>query len=548
MSHNIQDIARSSRPIIKPRRRITPTSTSRPAVPIAGSLVQLGDDVALIEDANVADGMRDSPRRSKRKAEALENGGKKVQRDLDRATGGNPSSPKKRRTEETVPNQPRIPLHEKPCGHEVHPALADYTHPRCPTCRVRDAMHDVQRVQDLILNRGGITEWRKKIEGGETSWEHYNNSVRGSKPKASRNGTIDINGNDSSYRSAKMRLANLLVEFEDMSVLERGYDIAPPLENDAQDIETKTAHMQYSATNAISLYNAAAEEGKLEKLNEVESEAMHRRGKVKYRKALEETDSEEESTDESEELSLPASKRVRSDLDGTPPRPLEARARKKPGAKVSFDRLDSNHTIIQPVSAPKILRTTPSEVDPEVENTVQLEPELETTLKGKKSNPISELDVEWFLILQGDGPRRKPKDGFARRHTYHYKPGKWTVSGDNEVVDTSGYIWDEDHDSWVIEVKESQMEALELDISDREEDIRERAEISGQVVEGGKPFACSKYLDLPGLDEDTDSSVANSHLDDSSMPPSSQEIQDSSEEKSQAPSPQGRRLQSARQV
>lgn len=89
---------------------------------------------------------------------------------------------------------------------------------------------------------------------------------------------IDINGNDASYRSAKVRLFNLVTELKVRSQLEMMYEMKPTTRTSRSWAKKKDILTMFGATNALSLYNAAAEEGHWKKLEDTEATISRKRG------------------------------------------------------------------------------------------------------------------------------------------------------------------------------------------------------------------------------------------------------------------------------
>jgi hypothetical protein len=345
---------------------------------------------------------------------------------------------------------------------------------------MNDAMADVRHSQEMIIAKGGVPEWKEMRLGDKEEHEGFAKWFTG--PKNRRSGAIDINGNDISYRSAKVRLLNLVHDFNEMSVLELAYDAAPPPGSIAQDAEEKAEQTAHGATNAVALYNTAAEQGDWKKLEEGCTEFARKRGRTFEHLYFGKDSSEilemeedqkklEKLTNEADDAER-ASKRPRLSPE---PRPrLELRKRKNQNATVSFDRFayqrkeadvdelrwdatpfsvnfleDETHT----VSAPKVLRTA-----------VEIVPETEITpAPARKVNPPKAEHVV-HRINDFDGSSRRTNE--SRWLHPMYTPGKWSVLGDIEYVDTSGSSlrkytgsWDE-YEEYVGSLQE---EAKEMD-------------------------------------------------------------------------------------
>jgi hypothetical protein len=197
-----------------------------------------------------------------------------------------------------------------------------------------------------------------------------------------------------------------------MSVQELAYDLAPPLGSNIQDEKKKAAHMEYGATNALSLYNTAAEEGVWGRLQEVDASFMRTRARKHEELSANGLNDDEDESEVLEEDVPPASKRTR--LSPTPPPVPKVRPRKHPDARVLFHmyayaRKQANVDEIRfsedyeedpdytgPVSAPRILRTTPNETLPQTKSKPQ--PTAEETATPSKSQ--SKKPTAYIRYLQ----------------------------------------------------------------------------------------------------------------------------------------------------
>jgi hypothetical protein len=249
-----------------------------------------------------------------------------------------PSPLKKQKTSPKSTGHKSLPPHQTPCGHEIHSAHTDYKHTRCPTCRMTDAMSDVQEVQDIIIQQGGVSQLKHR------SPERHQELFQGGCRRRKQTGAIDVNGNDSSYRSARVRLLNLVTELKVLSIMEMAYEMKP------RRTRAKPIPKKFSATNALSLYNVAAEEGHWSKLKDADTVRVLKRGwafEDLYREkdaspARLQTDDQHTIWEYLKEAEFddeePASKRVRLSPSPVPGSPSKLRPRKNPAATVKFDK------------------------------------------------------------------------------------------------------------------------------------------------------------------------------------------------------------------
>jgi hypothetical protein len=172
------------------------------------------------------------------------------------------------------------------CGHAIHPALKDCfsksSSPQCPCCRMNNAMHDIQRSQEIIMSHGGVHQWRDKTRKSQYFYNQWESKVRGGVRKI-----MDIHGNDASYRSAKKRLYNLAIELGEWSVLERAWELEKESEPEVFAAEPglltaemeKMEKMEFSATNAVALYNGALQQGVFRKVDDDCERYTQKRGR-----------------------------------------------------------------------------------------------------------------------------------------------------------------------------------------------------------------------------------------------------------------------------
>lgn len=397
-----------------------------------------------------------------------------------------PSPPEKQKASPKSTGHKSLPPHQTPCGHEIHPAHTDYKHPKCPTCRMTDAMSDVQEVQDVIIYVGGVSQLKHR------SSERHQELFQGGCRRRKQTGAIDVNGNDSSYRSARVRLLNLVTGLKVLSSMEMAYEMKP------RRTRAKPIPKKFSATNALSLYNAAADEGHWSKLEDAGTVRVLKRGW-----AFEELSREKDAsparlqTDGQhtiwEYLKIaefddeePASKRARLSLSPVPGSPSKVRPRKNPAATVKLDKyayqrkeadvdelrwaanscsldfLEDEPPSVVPVS---ILRTATNAsldamtAEPYSEG-LQAKPKGDP--KKPKLGPKHKREHIMHLTKMADGSLRI-SGSYKRSVAARYQPGKWAVFRDSAYVDTGGSSFGKDFDTWDWILAQSQEEADEMD-------------------------------------------------------------------------------------
>lgn len=309
-------------------------------------------------------------------------------------------------------------------------------------------MHDVRRSQEIILSHGGVHDWREKSRGSPESFRLFENTVKGGSKKSGRKGTIDIHGNDASYRSAKKRLHNLAIELGELSVLERAWELEQPPEPGFLAGTLKKDRMQYSATNAVALYNGAIQQGVFGKLEENCASYMRKRGReweASVKQEYPESDTEDE-TMRHKWFKTNAAQRAFIDTstgtgheegeekNDTPPRPKCKRRRTDATVTLNEDayvRKEADVDIFRyrvislamgsredestPPPRPSILRTTTLTIDPRPRHP-------HTRRATKKHDGALRAGCRWT--------RRYGNDMYTK--------GTWTVKEGSENVDTSG--------------------------------------------------------------------------------------------------------------
>ncbi|KAF2846946.1 hypothetical protein T440DRAFT_482198 [Plenodomus tracheiphilus IPT5] len=188
---------------------------------------------------------------------------------------------------EVTPSSEHVPI---PCVHPRHPAYAntlDYTHTRCPHCRMDECINDVQIVQDQLVTKEGSVEFREKSEGSSYAMSRlYRPLVMGFNNGSRVHWAIqEPAGKDLSYRHATKRLANLVMQLEGLSVKEKQWRRQHPAEPRAMDEDTHEAQL-YSATSALTRYRSLLEAGSFNRLLERDFVAARKRGRDSEVEAL----------------------------------------------------------------------------------------------------------------------------------------------------------------------------------------------------------------------------------------------------------------------
>jgi hypothetical protein len=357
----------------------------------------------------------------------------------------------------------------EPCGHEIHPAVMKngYQYPQCPSCHMNHAMLDVRNAQDAIMQRGGHEEWyeRSQLKGIPIRrWEET--TGHGSKRSGVK---LDIHGNDVSYRSAKARLHTLAMKLEELSILERAWELEYFIENNPSVDVVKTARMQHSATNAISLFNGAVTQGTLSKVEE--SSATFKRKRGRDWEVMMDPDYPRAGY-ENEEYVLgffclnPEQREfiAASDVPTTfeEDKPLPKRKRRRMDASVSVHPLVY---IWDEADIDELRNAAPSPAPP---------PRPASVLRTSRivRDPRPRKSYYTRPVKKRDGETRHTA-GWCRNNkgTRHYQPGSWAVSGDSENADTSGYK--KGFSKWERYVEGLQQEAAVWDAYDADLELME---------------------------------------------------------------------------
>jgi len=153
-----------------------------------------------------------------------------------------------------------------PCGHKVHPAYAGtgvYVDPKCPRCRMQVCFQDLRNVQDWIAFGGGIVAIRERCDAQGTRDSIYSPLVKGI-GRGRRAGLMDPWNKDLSLRQSQVRLANLVLELEKLSMMELAWEKRQTAEarNSSAFRDVRTRRL-YSATGALARHKAEREDGTL---------------------------------------------------------------------------------------------------------------------------------------------------------------------------------------------------------------------------------------------------------------------------------------------
>ncbi|KAH3974562.1 hypothetical protein HBH64_137750 [Parastagonospora nodorum] len=377
-----------------------------------------------------------------------------------------------------------------PCGHELHPAIMkNYSSlygRQCSCCRMNNAMFDVRRSQDLILGNGGVHTWRDKCRDDKTMkmWER---TVRGANRRIGREPIVNIHGEDGSYRASKTRLLNLALKLEELSALERAWEMEQPPETSSPANSPKMRRMQFSATNAMALYNGAVETGIFTKLEEDCKIYMRKRGRDYQASASPEfpdSDSDDEdfkhkffNANAAQQTFIDTSFPQLADQDTSPPK----RKRRRIDASLALNeevyiRSENDVDALRsytlglyadvvekdsPAPSPpaSILRTTPLKIDPRPR-------------RAYRKRGLNKYDGALRYTVRWD------------RRTKWYQRGAWAVGEESDVVNTSGNGYSDWQ--WEQYCEALQDEAEEMDLEMEMESGVEKKEIAHEEVEAGQ--------------------------------------------------------------
>jgi hypothetical protein len=318
------------------------------------------------------------------------------------------------------------------------------------------AMFDVRRVQDVIFSHGSWHEWQIKARGDYDEFLAWAKSTRGVSKKGEREGYRDINGNNFSFRSAKTRLHNLVIELEALSVLEQSWEMEHPINTIMGYYSPKRIRIQYSATNALALYKSAVEQGTFEKMQESCALFMRKRGRdweVATSSDYPASDIEDEEDGPKgfkanlkqrqfiNRSQIPAveAQGAKAEVDAAPDR-----KRRRTDAVLSFNqdtyiRTEANVDVLRraashldaetldddfvaaPTSGPSILRTTPLRVDARPK-------------RGHKRRGLKRNDGCLRAWYRWDRRAHMEMKGLYRR-------GPWAAAHGSMHVDTSGHAF-----------------------------------------------------------------------------------------------------------
>jgi hypothetical protein len=348
------------------------------------------------------------------------------------------------------------------CGHAIHPAVTDYSNPQCPYCRIVHAMRHVRRSQAVIKRRGGVHEWfeRCKEDDDLALWS----MTTGVGQKSRVTAMIDINGNNYSYRSAKVRLHNVLIELEILSVQEKAWKIElagrTGLQSTSNKEEQKMERMRNSATMGLFLYRCTVEEGFVNELEKNSMKFMRKRGRdweVSTDPDYPSSDSEATEVTPPKRFRTNAQQRrfitassipeVGADIKDIP----QEHKRRRVHNNVTFDEevyVRSEADVDKIWSASSSRRSdTPNAVSSPSSVSCTGVPHAKPI--GVNSSPCQAYQTRPLKRL--DESRRRSSCWSRRpraRESGLYPKGLWTVSDDCVNVNTSGYRFAKDHEGW----------------------------------------------------------------------------------------------------
>ncbi|KAF1914113.1 hypothetical protein BDU57DRAFT_577654 [Ampelomyces quisqualis] len=405
---------------------------------------------------------------------------------------------------------PRI----KACHHTIHPALGLYNNPKCPSCHMDIAIYDVMRSQQVIMPHGGIEEWEELSRESVKTTKVWRDTTRGS-----RSQPIDIHGNNSSHRSSKARLYNVVMELEDLAVLEQAWEIGLQVDHGSPGEDYKTVRMQYSATNAIARYKAAIEQDTLREVEKSSATFGHKRGREREIAARPDypPSDDEDDWDPDRHRVFESNEAQRDFLDAnlvlddddhhhhlaSPPK----RKRRRQNAKVSLHNL----VYVRDEADVDELRHQVPSGDSGTRHGLSLPvlkpPPILRTSRFVR-NPRPHRSYYTLDLKTSDGSKRK--SCHWKRQSTRYSPGRWAVPAESENVDTSGHCYRSESGwfQWEVRVILSQVEAEKMD---READ--NEGESDSEMSETD-----DEVLDQDGMELKADEQGLNSNTDDLQIP------------------------------
>jgi hypothetical protein len=307
--------------------------------------------------------------------------------------------------------------------------------------------------------------------------------------------TRDIPGNNSSHRLAKVRLHNVLIALEDISVKEQAWEIEPPararLRSAIVRLEGKDQWIKHSATSALYLYNETVERGFMSRVEKNCVRFMRKRGrdwKVSADPDYPSSDSECEPEDAHKRFRANPAQRnfivassvpnVSTDVQDKPRSPK----RRRVDDTLAFNeeiyvRSGADVDDIWPASSTRNANSLkPTSSPPSVLHT--------TACKAKRRRIDPDLS-----ILAPANPYTRPLKKLAEpRRSIRWHRGRraretgvmcskrlWTVPKNRVNVNTSGYEFGKNYEGWekYVEELEKYVEELEKYVEELDEHMRE---------------------------------------------------------------------------
>ncbi|KAH7086279.1 hypothetical protein FB567DRAFT_527584 [Paraphoma chrysanthemicola] len=375
-------------------------------------------------------------------------------------------------------------MNKRLCAHTEHPAIRGGYQPlRCPSCRMKDAMKDVSNVQQHILDLGGIENCFEKSRGFPNLVRTMEKTIIGGKPRRNVNSFLYRNGNDVSYRHAKKRLVNLALELGGLRELEQTWEEEQPPEDENATHSSKKDRMQYSATNALVLYEGAIAQGTFTKLEAVSSSCGRKRGRdwevstdPKY------PDDEREwplaggfHANEEQRKFIESSNVLADDKDKTETEEedIPKRKRRRVDTNVTFNSVSYVMFQADVDELRYTIRQLPA-IDPEMEDPCAQPLESQESLP--ETTPMNDYRTPNRTFFEmpsnklGNLGRLPSKFQRRGRRVDNYFPGIWTAVAGREFVDTSGQSFGMDFDGYYKYNRKLQEEADEMDKEDSSEE------------------------------------------------------------------------------
>jgi hypothetical protein len=317
--------------------------------------------------------------------------------------------------------------------------------------------------------------------------------------------TRDIHGNNSSHRLAKVRLHNVLIALEDISVKEQAWEIDHPvrarLRSAIVRLEGKDQWIKHSATSALFyLYNETVEQGFMSRVEKSCVRFMRKRGrdwKVSADPDYPSSDSECEPEDAHKRFRANPAQRnfiatsnilnVSTDVQDKPRSPK----RRRVDDNLAFNeeiyvRSGADVDDIWPASSTRNANSLkPTSSPPSVLHTSvckakrrRIDPDLSILAPANPyTRPLEKLAEPRRSIRWHRGRR-------ARETGVMCSKGLWTVPKNRVNVNTSGYEFGKNYEGWEKYVEELEEEA-ENWMMDWELDEHMRKPILAHLVSDG---------------------------------------------------------------